>query len=164
MARQKSPEWQESEYLVARIERDVGSLGLVVTSPDRITCKITGGKREVDASIRGRAGTAELLVTIECPKRHPKQDVMWIEQLAAKGDAIGASCTIAVSSAGFTPNPVAVAQRHGIQLRRLAEVSVAEINQLLRRVDFVRFNHKRAAPARVALRLFRDERLGSAES
>jgi len=149
-------EWKEFEQLVARIEKDVGPLGLIVRSPDKILCKITGRKREVDVSIRSRAGTTDLLVTIECRRRHPKQDVTWIEQLATKRDAIGASCTIAVSSSGFTPNAQAVANRHGIQLRRLSEVSVSEINSLMR-LDFVLFNHKRAAPTRVALRPFREE-------
>jgi len=155
MVRHNSSEWQEFEQLVARIERDAGPLGITVTSPDRITCKITGRKREVDASIRSRVGTTEIVVTIECRKRHPRQDVTWIEQLAAKRDAIGAACTLAVSCTGFSANAVAVAHRHGIQLRRLAEVSVAEISQLLR-LDFVLFTHKKAAPVRIALRLARD--------
>ena len=103
-SRQKDvPEWKEFEQLVARIEKDAGPLGLIVRSPDKILCKITGRKREVDVSIRSRAGTTDLLVTIECRRRHPKQDVTWIEQLATKRDAIGASCTIRVSSSGFTP-------------------------------------------------------------
>jgi hypothetical protein len=155
--RQESPEWKEFENLVARIERDAGPLGLVVRSPDRIPCKVSGRKREVDVSIRSRVGTVDLLVTIECRKRHPRQDVTWIEQLATKRDALGASCTIAVSSSGFTPNAQAMAARHGIRLRRLSEVSVEEVNALLRRLDFVLFNHKRAAPARVGLRFYRGE-------
>lgn len=150
------PEWKEFEQLVARIEKDAGPLGLIVRSPDKILCKVTGRKREVDVSIRSRAGTTDILITIECRRRHPKQDVTWIEQLATKLDAIGASCTIAVSFSGFTPNAEAVANRHGIQLRRLSEVSVSEINTLMR-LDFVLFNHKRAAPTRVALRFFREE-------
>jgi hypothetical protein len=148
-------DWKDFEQLVARIEKDAGPLGLVVTAPDRILCKITGRKREVDASIRSRAGTTNLLVTIECRKRAPKQDVTWIEQLAAKRDAIGAACTIAVSSSGFTPNAVAVADRHGIQLRQLSEVSAAMINSLMR-LDLVLFPHKRAAPVRVAFRFWGD--------
>lgn len=153
--RRDVPDWKDFEQLVARIERDAGPLGLMVTSPDRILCKITGRKREVDASIRSRAGTTNILITIECRKRHPKQDVTWIEQLAAKRDAIGAACTIAVSSSGFSANAVAVADRHGIQLRRLSEVSAAMINSLMR-LDFVLFPHKRAAPVRVALRFWCD--------
>ncbi len=154
--KQDVPDWKEFEQLVARIEKDAGPLGLTVVSPDRILCKITGRKREVDVSIRSRAGTTNILITIECRKRHPKQDVTWIEQLAAKRDAIGASCTIAVSSSGFSPNAAAVAHRHGVQLRRLSEVSVADINALMR-LDFVLFTHKRAAPVRVAFRFARAE-------
>lgn len=63
--RRNVPEWKDFEQLVARIEKDAGPFGLVVTSPDRILCKITGRKREVDVSIRGRAGTTNILITIE---------------------------------------------------------------------------------------------------
>lgn len=42
------PEWKEFEQLVARIEKDAGPLGLIVRSPDKIRCKITGRKREVE--------------------------------------------------------------------------------------------------------------------
>lgn len=150
------PEWKDFEQLIARIERDAGPLGLVVAAPDRVFCKITGRKREVDASVRRRIGTADILITIECRRRHPKQDVTWIEQLVSKRDAIGAACTIAVSSSGFTHNAVAVANRNGIQLRQLSEVSAADINSLMR-IDLVLFPHKRAELARAALRFVRDE-------
>jgi hypothetical protein len=94
------------------------------------------------------------LVTIECRKRRPKEDVTWIEQLATKKISIGAARTIAVSSSGFTAGAEAVARQHGIDLRRISEVSVAEINQLMR-LDFVLFPHKRCAIARVGIRSFR---------
>lgn len=89
--RRQDHEWQEFERLVARIEADAGPRGVIVTSPDRIRCKITGRLREVDASIRSRIGTAEMLVTIECRRRAAVQDVTWIEQLATKkrGDRRG---------------------------------------------------------------------------
>lgn len=150
------PDWKQFEQLVARIEKDASPLGLTVVSPDKILCRITGRKREVDASVRSRIGTADVLITIECRKRHPKQDVTWIEQLAAKRDAIGASCTIAVSSSGFTPSAEAVAHHFGIQLRRLSEVSAAEINSVMQ-IAFVLFPHKRVALARAAVRFARTE-------
>ena len=153
--RQKtSPEWREFERLVARIEADAGPHGLIVTSPDRIRCKITGRLREVDASVRAKVGTSTVLLTLECRKRRPKQDVTWIEQLATKRDSIGAARTIAVSSAGFSADAETVARHHGIDLRRLAEVSAADINQLMR-IDFVLFTHKRCSVTRVAFRWFR---------
>lgn len=147
-------DWRLFEELVARIEQDAGPLGLKVKSPDRIRCRTTGRLREVDASIRSQHGTAQGLVTIECRKRSKKQDVTWIEQLATKKLAIGADRTIAVSSAGFSEDAHMVAALHGIDLRRLSEVSAAEINRLLH-LDFVLFTHKRCAIARVGIRFFR---------
>ncbi len=149
-----SPMWRQFEELVARIEADAGPLGLTVKSPDRIRCKITGRLREVDASIRAGIGTATVLMTIECRKRRPQQDVTWIEQLATKKTNIGAVHTIAVSSSGFSDEAKAVAAHHGVDLRHLSEVSAAEINRLLR-IDFVLFNHKRCSVARVGFRVFR---------
>jgi hypothetical protein len=150
-----NPDWREFEQLVARIEADAGPLGLVVVSPDRIRCKITGKMREVDASVRTKVGTENILITIECRKRRPKQDVTWIEQLATKKTAIGASATIAVSSSGFSEGAITAARHHGIDLRRLSELSASEINKLMR-IDFVLFTHKKCSLARVALRFYRD--------
>jgi hypothetical protein len=147
-------EWREFEQLVSRIEADAGPLGLAVTSPDRIRCKTTGRLREVDASIRMRVGTNEVLITIECRRRSKKQDVTWIEQLAAKRLAIGADRTIAVSAAGFSADAAATAHHHGISLRKLSGVSAAEINSLLR-LDFVLFWHKACAITQVGIRTFR---------
>ncbi len=156
MARHKEdiPDWRKFEQLVARIEADAGPLGLIVTSPDRVRCRTTGRLREVDATVRTQIGTSNILITIECRKRCAKQDVTWIEQLATKKHAIGAARTIAVSSSGFSSEAEAVALQHGIDLRRLSEVTAAEINKLIR-LDFVLFTHKRCALARVGIRLFR---------
>jgi hypothetical protein len=145
--------WREFEKLVARIEADAGPLGLTVVSLDRIRCKITGRLREVDASVRMKLGTTGILVTIECRRRTGKQDVTWIEQLAAKKQSLGAARTIAVSSTGFSAEAVNAAHYHGIDLRQLSDVSAEDINQLMR-IDFVVFTHKVCAPVRVALRTY----------
>ncbi|MCB8942427.1 MAG: restriction endonuclease [Ardenticatenaceae bacterium] len=149
-------EWREFEKLVARIEADASLQGLEIKSPDRIPSKITGRKREVDVSIRSKIGTTEILVTIECRKRKPKQDVTWIEQLASKKEAIGASRTIAVSSSGFSSDAELVAEKYGIDLRMLNEVTTAEISALMK-IDFVLFNHPSCQIARVGLRYHRTE-------
>lgn len=152
--RQKHPEWREFEQLVARIEADAGPRGMIVKSPDRIRCKVTNRLREVDASIRSRVGSAEILITIECRQRSKIQDVTWIEQLVAKKAAIGADHTIAVSASGFSSDAETTADRGGISLRTLSEVSIADINSLLK-LDFVLFWHKRCAISRVDVRRFR---------
>ncbi|MGP0057900.1 MAG: restriction endonuclease [Beijerinckiaceae bacterium] len=152
--RRGKAQWREFEQLVARIEADAGPLGMTVTSPDHILCRTTGRRREVDASIRTLVGTSEVLVTIECRRRSKRQDVTWIEQLAAKRLAISADRTIAVSSSGFSADAETVAYQHGISLRKLSEVSTAEINSLLR-LDLVLFWHRACAIARVGIRTFR---------
>ena len=152
--RRQDPEWREFERLVARIEADAGPRGIVVTSPDRIKCKITGRLREVDASIRSRIGTAEMLVTIECRRRTKIQDITWIEQLATKKKAIGADRTIAVSAAGFTESTKTLADQNGISLRKLSDITAEDINSLLR-LDFALFWHRACAISRVGLRKFR---------
>lgn len=123
----KSSEWREFEKLVARIERAASPHGAIVTSPDHIRDLTTGQVREVDASIRHKLGTTEVLVTVECRKRNRKGDDTWIEQLATKRQKIGASKTIAVSSAGFTSSATKSAKLLGIELRTLSEVSASAI-------------------------------------
>ena len=153
-SRRKYPDWREFERLVARIEADAGPHGMVVTSPDRIKCKVTGKKREVDASIRCKVGTVDMLITIECRRRSAVQDVTWVEQLVNKQKAIGADRTIAVSSSGFTEPAKKVASLNGISIRKLSEISVDDITKILR-LDFVLFWHKASAIAQIGIRKFR---------
>ncbi|MEO6389330.1 MAG: restriction endonuclease [Croceibacterium sp.] len=158
--RRADPEWREFERLIARIEADAGPQGIVVKSPDRVRCKVTGRLREVDATIRTRAGTSDVLITIECRRRAKVQDVTWLEQLATKRSMIGADRTIAVSLSGFSPQAEAVAERLGITLRRITEIQVKDLNPLLG-LDFVVFWHKRCACTGVGVQLHRCEEGGN---
>ena len=122
-----SPDWRQFEELVARIEAIASPRAATVTSPDRIQDIITGQMREVDASIRYRIGTVDILITIECRKRSRRADDTWIEQLAIKRAKIGAAKTIAVSATGFSESAHRTAAQHGIELRTLSEVSPAHL-------------------------------------
>jgi hypothetical protein len=130
----KKKAWREFEKLVARIERILGP-GAVVMSPDRIIDRITGQEREVDASIRSPKGE---VTTLECrdrwtirkgKRKKQRQDVCWIEQLVTKKADLGISLTIGVSAGGFTKAAIRKAQHHGIELRRLSQITDAEIAQ-----------------------------------
>lgn len=123
----KSNEWRQFEQLVSRIEAMAGPKNAIVKSPDRIRDLVTGTMREVDASIRHRVGTIEVLITIECRKRGRKSDDTWIEQLATKRGKIGAAKTIAVSSTGFSDSAHRTAKMYGIELRTLSEVDASSI-------------------------------------
>ena len=123
-----STEWRQFEELVARIEAAAAPKGAVVRSPDRIRDLQTGRAREVDASIRYKIGTVDILITIECRQRSRRADDTWIEQLATKRSKIGAAKTIAVSSKGFSESAVKTAEQYGIELRTLSEVSAQDLH------------------------------------
>ncbi len=148
------PAWREFELLVSRLEADAGPAGLTVKSPDRIRSKVTGRLREVDGSIRYRIGSVEVLITLECRRRTRIQDVTWIEQLASKRMAVGADRTVAISASGFTEDARVMAEANGISLRKLSDLSIVDVNSLLR-LDFVLFWHKVSALARIGVREFR---------
>jgi hypothetical protein len=122
-----TPIWREFEKLVARIEQTVASNDTIVRSPDRVPNLFTGRSREVDASIRTRVGSTEVLITIECRKRRASQDVTWIEQLNSKKQAIGAARTVAVSESAFSADARRMASLYGIDLRVLSEITEADI-------------------------------------
>jgi hypothetical protein len=120
-------EWREFEKLVARIEDTLSPAGAVVKSPDRITDKVTGQKREVDASIRYTVGTASVLITVECRKRKHKQDDTWIEQLILKKQKIGAALTIAVTTKDLTEPAKKTASLYGILYRQISEITQVDM-------------------------------------
>jgi len=121
--------WREFEVLVARIEEAALPQGAILKSPDRIRDLTTGQMREVDASIRYKIGTTDILITLECRRRSRTADDTWIEQLATKKTKIGADKTIAVSSKGFTKPAEISAKQLGIELRTLCEITVADIKE-----------------------------------
>src|SRR5919198_4454749 len=122
-----TPDWRQFEELVARIEVIASPRAASVRSPDRVRDIVTGQMREVDASIRYRVGTVDILITIECRKRGRRADDTWIEQLATKRAKIGAAKTIAVSAAGFSDSAHRTAAQHGIELRTLSEVTPGDL-------------------------------------
>ncbi|MFZ3213579.1 MAG: hypothetical protein WA188_18900 [Terriglobales bacterium] len=124
--------WRDFEKLIARIEQAMAPSGAVVKSPDHIPDKLTGGLREVDASIRYKVGTCPVLITIECRDRSSIEDVTWIKQLAEKKRSVGASITLAVSSAGFTGPAIQKASASGVEIRTLAEATADDFVQWLK--------------------------------
>jgi hypothetical protein len=126
----ESPSWREFERVVTRVEAALAPRSAVVCSPDRIRDQVTGGLREVDASIRYTVGTTPVLIIIECRERNRQQDSRWIEQLSSKQQAVGAAKCVAVSSTGFTNAAIAKARSLGIELRQLQEFDHDTIAEL----------------------------------
>jgi hypothetical protein len=114
--------WKVFEELVTAIEKIHGPVDAVIKSPDRILDKTTGQLREVDASIRYKIDSADVLVTVECRDRNSSQDITWLEQIKSKKESIGANLTIVVSREGFYGPAIKYASRYGIELRVLSEL------------------------------------------
>jgi hypothetical protein len=119
---------REFEIWATQIEGALVPTGAAIKSPDRLQDKFTGQWREVDASVRYRFGSVDILITIECRERSRAQDTTWIEQLATKRLHIGADRTIAVSSTPFTAAAQKAAATHGISLRRIADLTAEELS------------------------------------
>lgn len=132
-----TPAWRTFEKLVSRIEQALAGEHVTVASPDFVPCITTGTLREVDASIRTRVGSAEILVTVECRDRVAVQDVTWIEQLAAKKKNIGAAKTIAVAAAGFSAEATRIARENVIDLRILDEITEEDIKSWMPLIGMV---------------------------
>jgi len=118
---------KEFEELVTRIESLLTPDGAIIKSPDYIKQKISGKKREVDASIRCKVGSVPILITIECRNRNSSEDIRWIEELTSKKENIGANTTIAVTSSDFSENAVMQAKQSGIEIRTIKEISDTDI-------------------------------------
>lgn len=132
-----TPAWRSFEMLASRIEQALAGESVTVKSPDYIPCITTGTSREVDVSIRTRVCSVEILVTVECRDRVAVQDVIWIEQLAAKKKNIGASKTIAVAKSGFSAEATRIARENAIDLRILDEITDEEIKSWMPMVGMV---------------------------
>lgn len=124
-------EWRNFEILVSRLEGLLQPNGITVRSPDHLLDHDTGELREVDCAMHD-ASTGSV-TSIECRKRKKKQDVLWIEQLVTKRDALGLAKTIAVSSVGFSKAAAKKAAKHGILLKTFTEATSADVLAEFRR-------------------------------
>lgn len=123
------PQWQEFEELVAAIEEAAAPRGAVVTRNDHLPDIITGEARQVDATIRFRAGSTDILILIECRDRDRSEDVRWVEEMVMKLRGLAASKIILVSATGFTQPARAKAKHYGVELRELSAISADEIHE-----------------------------------
>jgi hypothetical protein len=111
------------------LEEALKNQNIEVKSPDLIPDKDTGQPREVDISLRGRIGSSNILVIIECRDRVKVPDATWIEQIACKRESVSADKVIAVSSTGFTEPAKIKAQKNKIELRTFEEIDPQEMRR-----------------------------------
>lgn len=115
------------EILVAQLEHIFGAGSLTVRSPEFIPNRHTGDLVEVDVTLRGRLGSTEVLIALECRDRGKPQGINWIRELATKRDDIGADSIVAVSRKGFTKDARAEAAIRRVQLRSFSSLAPQEV-------------------------------------
>lgn len=133
---------RDLEKLIATLENLLGDTNIEVKSPDYIVGVISGSRREVDVSLRAKVGSSDVLIILETRDRTEIDDVRWIEQLATKREDVLASKVVAVSSAGFTEGAKNIAQRLGIELRAINELTLDAIAEWFRVSEFRVFERK----------------------
>lgn len=91
--------------------------------------------RQIDITIRRHS----LLTIVECRLHKAAQDVMWIEELMGRKISLRADTVIAVSVSGFTRGAQIKAQKFGIHLRELKELTDQEVLNwgIERKITFV---------------------------
>jgi hypothetical protein len=114
------------EVLVSLLERTLVNEA-EITTPDWLRDRDTDELREVDIAIRTTVGSTRVLIVAECRDRNRPEDVRWIEELASKAVSVGAAKVIAISGSGFTAPACEKAQRLGVEVRELRDLTPATV-------------------------------------
>lgn len=130
---------RDLERLVSILEKTLSKYQIKIKSPDYIEGINSGSNREIDISLRGKIGSANVLIILECRDRKKKQQVAWIEQIASKKEDVEAHKAIAVTSTGFSKGAVNTALRHNIELRTMETITPDEIVLWFEPTSFVLF-------------------------
>ncbi len=122
------------EYLVSQIEQLLLPQGFTVKSNERVYNDDGEQIAEFDVQITGKLGSTDMAWLIECrdrPSAGPAPG-SWIEQLAGRRDRFGLNKVTAVSSTGFSSSAQHAAERLGIELRIVTNLSVDDIADWMR--------------------------------
>jgi hypothetical protein len=108
---------------------------------------------EFDIVISGRVGSADCKWLVECRDR-PSEGAApadWIEQLVGRRQRFRLNGVMAVSSTGFSPGAVSLAEREGIALRRLDALTAESVTDWLPLNAPLVINESRLTGVRIGL-------------
>ena len=94
--------------------------------------------RQIDITVR----KDNFLNIIECRLHKAKQDVKWIEELIGRRASLIANNIVGVSSSGFTSGAIKKANRYGIRLYDLKELSEEDVKSWARPIKLSIFFYK----------------------
>lgn len=129
MAQSKRNDGKQLESVIAHMEGLRLPVGWTVTPRKLMPSKSGGTVAELDIVISGKVGTKDFSWLIECRDRpRSKAPASWIEQLATRKSRFNLSCVTAVSTSGFSPGAIEVAQQFGIDLREFKQLTAGEFS------------------------------------
>ncbi len=102
-----------------------------ITESAMLTDSSTGEEREVDIVIRGRIGSRDLLIAVECTARRRPASVEWVEQTIAKHSVLPTDVLILVSKSGFTPQASNKGDQKNVRLVTMKEAIRADWKSLV---------------------------------
>lgn len=117
---------KEFEKLVERIYKLLADKGIevkwneIIPDPDN-----PKQGRQIDITIK-REG---FITHVECRSHKEPQNIKWIEELIGRQISLQADMVIAASDSGFTEGAILKAEKYGIILRDLRQLSEAEIQE-----------------------------------
>ena len=125
------------ELIISSLEKLLSNSDIEIKSPDKLYDKNINDHREVDISIKGKIGSHKILIIIECKDFNIPLNIIHIEQLKTKRDALNANKLIVVSKNGFSKNATEFAKKHGIEIRKLSEINENIIENWISRIEFI---------------------------
>lgn len=117
----RSNKFQQLVFLIKK--HTIGNA--IVTESKLLIDRITGVEREVDIYIEINHPASDRLINIslECTDSKRKCDIKWVEGMKTKHDGLPTDILFLVSKNGFSKNAQILAQKYGIVLTTLRQVS-----------------------------------------
>ncbi len=132
-------ESNDFEILISKIHQLLEGEDTEVTWNDKIPDPDNPiQNRQIDITVR----KDNFLNIIECRFHKTKQDVKWIEELIGRRCSLAANNVIGVSSNGFTSGAIKKANRYGVMLYDLKELSNEDIKSWARHIKLSIFFYK----------------------
>ena len=93
---------------------------------------------EIDITLRGKVGSAEIFVGIECRDRPADgpQGAPWITEIHGKKSQVGAHRMIAVSTTGFIDGAITTAKKFDIDLICVEQIDESFANEWFKTITF----------------------------
>ena len=118
--------WKRFEKLIHDIHAQWAPEGAEVTLNDEIVGCQSGVPRQIDISIRAKVAHYDVLIVVECKDKSRPIDVEELGSFSKLLEDVGANKGVMISTSGFTPAAVTMAQALTIDTRTYIDTESAD--------------------------------------